>query len=97
MSSRVFNSGESPPWMQKNCLFMIAARGSAQNEFMQASYKRSEYLRLPVGKSDQRVQNECKMCPLTLEFEREVVSQMSAFMVSSQEEDGIGIPDLERP
>ena len=34
--------------MQKNCLFMTAARGSAQNEFMQASYKRSEYLRLPM-------------------------------------------------
>lgn len=47
ISSRVLSSGERPPWIQKNCLFMIAARGSAQNEFMQASYILSEYLRLP--------------------------------------------------
>ena len=40
--------------MQKNCLFMTAARGSAQNEFMQASYKRSEYFRLPAHDSNQR-------------------------------------------
>jgi len=46
--------------MQKNCLFMIAARGSAQNEFMQASYKRSEYFRLPARDSDQRVHDEYK-------------------------------------
>jgi hypothetical protein len=46
--------------MQKNCLFMTAARGSAQNEFMHASYRRSEYFRLPARDSDQRVHNECK-------------------------------------
>ena len=34
--------------MQKNCLFMIAAKGSAQKDCMHASYNRSEYLRLPV-------------------------------------------------
>lgn len=46
--------------MQKNCLFMTAARGRAQNEFMQASYKRSEYFRLPARDNDQRVHNEDK-------------------------------------
>lgn len=58
MSSKVLSSGESPPWIQKNCLFMTAARGSEQNEFMQASYKRSEYFRLPARDSDQKIHNE---------------------------------------
>jgi hypothetical protein len=48
MSSSVLNSGERPPWMQRNCLFMIAASGSAQKDSMQASYTRSEYLCLPI-------------------------------------------------
>ena len=39
---------------------MTAARGSAQNEFMQASYKRSEYFRLPARDHDQKVHNEGK-------------------------------------
>jgi len=47
ISSKVCNSGERPPWTQKNCLFMMAANGRAQNEFMHASYIRSEYFRLP--------------------------------------------------
>jgi hypothetical protein len=47
MSSSVFSSGESPPWMQRNCLLIVAASGSVQNESMQASYIRSEYLCLP--------------------------------------------------
>jgi len=34
---------------------------------------------------------------LTLELESKVISQMPTFVISSQEEDGIGIPDLERP
>ena len=50
-SSRVFNSGESPPCMQRNCLFMMAARGSAQKDSMQASYTRSVYLCLPSNMS----------------------------------------------
>lgn len=45
---------------QKNCLFMRAARGSAQKEFIKASYKRSEYFRLPAHVSDQKVHNECE-------------------------------------
>jgi hypothetical protein len=38
-----------------------------------------------------------RICRLTLEFEGEVISQMSTFVIASQEEDGIGIPDLKRP
>jgi hypothetical protein len=97
MSSKVLSSGESPPWTQKNCLFMMAARGSAQNEFMQASYTRSEYLRLPIRDSQLKDPQQLRMCRLTLEFEGEVISQMSTFVIASQEEDGIGIPDLKRP
>ena len=47
MSSRVLSSGDNPPCMHKNCLFMIAASGKAQNDSMHASYMRSEYLCLP--------------------------------------------------
>jgi hypothetical protein len=36
-SSNVVNSGLSPPWIHKNCLFMIAASGRAQNDSAQAS------------------------------------------------------------
>lgn len=36
-SSRVWSSGLNPPCMHKNCLFMTAARGSAQKASMQAS------------------------------------------------------------
>jgi len=43
-SSRVWSSGLNPPCIHKNCLFITAARGSAQNESMQASYTASEYL-----------------------------------------------------
>lgn len=43
-SSRVCSSGLRPPWMHKNCLFMTAANGSAQNDCVQASYTFSEYL-----------------------------------------------------
>lgn len=38
-----------------------------------------------------------KTCQLTLKLEGEVVSQVPAFMIASQKEDGIGVPDLERP
>jgi hypothetical protein len=34
---------------------------------------------------------------LALEFEGKVVGQMPTFVVSSQEEEGLWIPDLERP
>lgn len=46
-SSRVFNSGLSPPWMHRNCLFMTAARGRVQKDSMHALYTSSEYLCLP--------------------------------------------------
>ena len=36
-SSSVWSSGLSPPCIHKNCLFMTAARGSAQKASMQAS------------------------------------------------------------
>lgn len=44
MSSRVCNSGLNPPWIHRNCLFMIAANGSEQNDSIQASYILSLYL-----------------------------------------------------
>lgn len=47
ISSRVYISGDSPPWTQRNCLFMRAARGRASNDLMHASYTASEYLILP--------------------------------------------------
>lgn len=36
-SSSVLSSGLSPPWMQRNCLFMTAASGRVQNDSMHAS------------------------------------------------------------
>lgn len=47
ISSRVYISGDSPPWTQRNCLFMRAASGRASNDLMHASYTASEYLILP--------------------------------------------------
>lgn len=35
-SSRVWSSGDRPPWIHRNCLFMIAAKGKLQNDSMQA-------------------------------------------------------------
>lgn len=43
-SSNVCNSGLKPPWMQRNCLFITAAKGNEQKLSIQASYTRSEYL-----------------------------------------------------
>lgn len=37
MSSRVLSSGERPPWMHRNCLFIMAARGNEQKDSMHAS------------------------------------------------------------
>jgi hypothetical protein len=36
ISSKVLSSGDSPPWIQRNCLFITAARGKLQNESIQA-------------------------------------------------------------
>ena len=36
-SSRELSSGERPPWMQRNCLFITAASGSVLKEARQAS------------------------------------------------------------
>lgn len=47
MSSSVWISGESPPWTQRNCWFIRAARGKQSNASMQESYTCSEYLILP--------------------------------------------------
>ena len=33
----------------------------------------------------------------TFEFEGKVIGEMSTFVISSQEEEGVGVPDLERP
>jgi len=49
MSSSVCISGESPPWTQRNCWFMIAARGRQSNASMHASYTFSEYFILPTA------------------------------------------------
>ena len=48
ISSRVNISGESPPCTQRNCPFMMAARGRQSNDSMHASYTVSVYLILPV-------------------------------------------------
>ena len=40
-------SGLSPPWTQRNCWFMMAARDRQSNESIQASYTASLYLILP--------------------------------------------------
>ena len=37
ISSMVFNSGDRPPCMQRNCLFIIAAKGRAQKDSIHAS------------------------------------------------------------
>lgn len=34
---------------------------------------------------------------LTLGLEREVICQVSALVISAQQEQGVGVPDLERP
>lgn len=49
MSSSVWISGERPPWTQRNCWFIRAARGKQSNASMQESYTCSEYLILPEG------------------------------------------------
>ena len=48
ISSRVKISGERPPWTQRNCWFMMAARGRQSNESIHTSYTASEYLILPA-------------------------------------------------
>ena len=35
-SSSVLSSGERPPWIHRNCLFMTAARGRLQKDSIQA-------------------------------------------------------------
>ena len=47
ISSKVWISGLRPPWTQRNCWFMSAARGRQSNASMQASYTRSVYFILP--------------------------------------------------
>ncbi len=83
MSSKVFNSGDRPPCMHKNCLFMTAANGSAQKDSIHASYTRSLYLCLPTWNKCMHCQ--CEPGQLTFEFEGEIVCQMSAFMISAQQ------------
>ena len=50
MSSMLNISGESPPWTQRNCWFMMAASGRQSNESMHVSYTVSEYLILPAAR-----------------------------------------------
>jgi len=33
----------------------------------------------------------------TFELEGEVICEMSAFVIATEEEEGVGVPDLERP
>ena len=49
MSSRLKISGESPPWTQRNCWFMMAASGRQSKESIHVSYTVSEYLILPAA------------------------------------------------
>ena len=55
ISSSVCISGDSPPWTQRNCWFMMAARGRQSKASMQASYTRSVYLKIS--------QNQIKLSP----------------------------------
>lgn len=74
---------------------MMAARGRAQNESMQASYMRSEYLCLPMVRLGYRT--TARLHVHTFELEGEVIGQMTTFVVSSQEEQGIRVPYFQRP
>lgn len=49
MSSKVWISGDSPPWTHRNCWFMSAAKGRQSNASIHESYTCSEYLILPEG------------------------------------------------
>lgn len=46
---------------------------------------------------DARLVNPLAVFVLALEFECEVVRQMSALVIASQKPEGIRIPDLQRP
>lgn len=92
-------------------MFITAARGRQQNASIHASYTASLYLCLPIffvrrrrreeGKGqffwEAKGERERKRKGRTLEFEREVIGEMAALVVSSKKEDGIGEVDLERP
>ena len=55
MSSKVWISGDNPPWTHRNCWFISAARGRQSNASIQASYTDSVYLILPTNT------NKCNM------------------------------------
>lgn len=82
--------------MQRNCLFMTAASGRAQKDSMHASYICSEYLCLPV-KTNQEKSCQHAAETRTLKLEREVIRQVTTFMIAAKEEEGIRVPNLERP
>lgn len=44
-----------------------------------------------------RVVDPLRVLVLALELEGEVVGEMAAFVVASEEEEGVGVPDLEGP
>lgn len=75
--------------MHKNCLFIIAASGSAQKDSRHASYKRSEYLWWPRNSGDAVDESKIRRY-LTFDLECEVLGQSTAFMVTPEKEQAIG-------
>lgn len=53
----------------------------------------SEYLCLPVTRVSSNL--EASVRGPTLELEGEVIRQVAAFVISSQEEQGVGVPHLQ--
>lgn len=107
MSSRQVTSGLRPPCTHRNCWLRRAARGRQSNASIQASYTCSEYFILP-GRRRQKVRYEVVdfkkgtslrrgATGLTLLFEGEVLCEVPAFVVASEEEQGVGMVDLQSP
>jgi hypothetical protein len=43
------------------------------------------------------LEREVRWLERTFELEGEVICEMSAFVIATEEEEGVGVPDLERP
>ena len=73
--------------------------GRAQKELMQASYTSVEYLCRPAKKRtlfSESARAHDAWCWLTFAFEGEILGEVAALVVTSEENDLGRIPDLER-
>lgn len=75
----------SPPWTHKNCPFINAASGRQSNASIHASYTRSEYFILPSMKRKCKKLKEM-MAFITFSFKSEIFGEMTALVISSQQE-----------